>query len=93
MSNNIFPCLCYDGDAKASADFYCKVFNGKITVDTPVVINIDLFGQKMMLLNGGPHFEKNASVSFTIVCISEEETQNFWLFGKFQATNQVTVSI
>lgn len=78
MNNNIFPCLWYNEDAKASAEFYCKVFNGKITADTPVVININLFGQKMMLLNGGPQFEKNASVSFTVICTSEEETQSFW---------------
>jgi uncharacterized glyoxalase superfamily protein PhnB len=45
MNNDIFPCLWYDGDAKQSAEFYCKVFDGEITADTPVVMNIDLFGQ------------------------------------------------
>jgi len=78
MNNNIFPCLWYDGDAKESAEFYCKVFNGKITADTPMVMNIDLFGQKLMLLNGGPHFTKNASVSFMIICETEGEVQKYW---------------
>lgn len=78
MNNDIFPCLWYDGDAKQSAEFYCKVFDGKITADTPVVMNIDLFGQKIMLLNGGPQFEKNASVSFMVICESEDEVQKFW---------------
>lgn len=78
MNNNIFPCLWYDGDAKESAEFYCKVFNGKITADTPMVMNIDLFGQKLMLLNGGPHFTKNASVSFMIICETEVEVQKYW---------------
>lgn len=78
MNNDIFPCLWYDADAKQSAEFYCRIFDGKITVDTPVVINIDLFGQKLMLLNGGPHFEKNASVSFMIICKSEAEVQKYW---------------
>lgn len=78
MNKDIFPCLWYDGDAKQSADFYCKIFNGKITADTPVVLNIDLFGQKLMLLNGGPQFEKNASVSFMIICETEDEVQNYW---------------
>lgn len=78
MNNNIFPCLWYDGDAKESAEFYCKIFNGKITADTPMVMNIDLFGQKLMLLNGGSQFEKNASVSFMIMCESEEEVEKYW---------------
>ncbi len=58
MNNDIFPCLWYDGDARHSAEFYCKVFDGEITADTPVVMNIDLFGQRLMLLNGGPQFKK-----------------------------------
>ena len=78
MNNNIFPCLWYNGDGKQSAEFYCKVFNGKITADTPVVLNIEIFGQKLMLLNGGPQFEKNATVSFTVICDTEDEVQSYW---------------
>lgn len=78
MNNDIFPCLWYDGDSKPSADFYCEVFGGKITVDSPVVINIELFGQRLMLLNGGPQFEKNASVSFMVLCETEEEVDKYW---------------
>jgi len=78
MNNNIFPCLWYDGDAKESADFYCQVFGGTITTDTPVVLNIELFGQKLMLLNGGHQFKKNASVSFMVLCETEEEVEKYW---------------
>lgn len=78
MNNNIFPCLWYDSDAKQSAEFYCKVFGGKITADTPVVMNVEIFGQKIMLLNGGPHFEKNASVSLMVICETEDEVQKYW---------------
>jgi predicted 3-demethylubiquinone-9 3-methyltransferase (glyoxalase superfamily) len=78
MNNDIFPCLWYDGDGKESAEFYCQVFGGTITADTPVVLNIDLFGQKLMLLNGGPQFEKNASVSFMVMCETEDEVQDYW---------------
>lgn len=78
MKNKIFPCLWYDGDGKISADFYCEVFGGKITEDSQMVLNIELFGQKLMLLNGGPQFEKNASVSFMVMCESEDEVQNYW---------------
>ncbi|NML71304.1 VOC family protein [Chryseobacterium sp. RP-3-3] len=77
MNNNIFPCILCGGDAKKSADFYCELFNGKITVDTEVVINIELFGQKIMLLNG-PQQEKNPSVSFMVICDTENEVQQYW---------------
>lgn len=78
MNNDIFPCLWYNDDGKQSAEFYCKIFGGAMTADTPVVLNINLFGQKFMLLNGGPYFEKNASVSFMVMCETEEEIQNYW---------------
>lgn len=78
MNNNIFPCLWFNGDGKEAADFYCETFGGKITADTPVVLNIELFGQKLMFLNAGPQFEKNASISFTILCETENELHNYW---------------
>lgn len=78
MNNDIFPCLWFDEESKEAAEYYCDVFKGKITVDTPVVMNIDLFGQKLMLLNGGPHFKKNASVSFMVICATEDEVQQYW---------------
>ncbi len=78
MNNNIFPCLWYNGDGKESAEFYCKIFSGTITSDTPMVLNIELFGQKLMLLNGGPQFEKNASVSFMVLCETDAEVEDYW---------------
>lgn len=78
MNNDIFPCLWYDGNAKESAEFYAETFGGKITVNSPMVMMIEVFGQKMMLLNGGPMFEKNASISFMILCETEEEVEKYW---------------
>ncbi|KFF21595.1 VOC family protein [Chryseobacterium sp. JM1] len=78
MNNDIFPCLWFDEESKEAAEFYCQVFDGKITADTPVVMNIDLFGQKLMLLNGGPHFKKNPSISFMVICETEDEVQKYW---------------
>lgn len=78
MNNDIFPCLWCDGEAKEAAEFYSKVFNGRITADTPVVMNVELFGQKLMLLNGGPQFEKNPSISFMVICETEDEVQRYW---------------
>lgn len=79
MTNSLYPCLWYDGQAKAAAEFYCSVFpNSKITVDTPMVVNFELNGQKFMGLNGGPHFKFNEAVSFVITCENQEEIDYYW---------------
>ncbi len=79
MNNPILPCLWFNNQAKIAAEFYCSVFdNGKITADTPVVVNFELNGQKFMALNGGPKFKINPSVSFYVVCETENDTSNVW---------------
>ena len=64
MKNPIYPCLWFDGEAKAAADFYCSVFkHSKITSNNPVVTTFEIEGKKFMALNGGPMFKMNPSIS------------------------------
>lgn len=79
MSNNIHPCLWYNGNAKAAADFYCSLFPGsKIIADTPMVVNFEINGQKFMGLNGGPMFKFNPSISFFIISESDDEINELY---------------
>lgn len=78
MNKNIFPCLWYDGNAKESAEFYTETFGGKIKINSPMLMMLEVFGQKMMFLNGGPMFEKNASISFMVICETENEVEKYW---------------
>jgi predicted 3-demethylubiquinone-9 3-methyltransferase (glyoxalase superfamily) len=79
MNNNIHPCLWYDGNAKAAAEFYCGLFpDSKITADTPMVVNFQLNGQKFMGLNGGPMFKFNPSISFMVTSESDDEINALW---------------
>lgn len=79
MTNEIYPCLWFDGQAKAAADFYCTIFkNSKITNDTPMVVNFELNGKKFMGLNGGPEFKFNESISFVVNCETQEEIDEYW---------------
>lgn len=79
MTNNIHPCLWFNGEGKAAANLYCSIFkNSRITVDTPMVINFELHGQKFMALNGGPHFKINPSISFAVACETESEIDDTW---------------
>jgi len=79
MTNSIHPCLWFDGNAKAAADFYCSVIkNSKITTDTPMVVMFELNGKKFMGLNGGPMFKINPSISLFVTCTSIDETNKTW---------------
>jgi len=79
MKNQIYPCLWFDGQAKAAADFYCSVFkNSKVTVDTPMVVNFELEGRKFMGLNAGPQFKFSEAVSLVVDCETQEEIDFYW---------------
>jgi len=79
MTQPIYPCLWFDGQAKEAAEFYCSVFkNSKITADTPIVVTFDLNGKRFMGLNGGPNFTFNEAVSFVVDCEDQEEIDYYW---------------
>lgn len=79
MKNSIYPCLWFDGQAKAAADFYCSIFkNSKIIADTPMVVNFELNGKRFMGLNGGPEFKFNEAISFVVDCETQEEIDHYW---------------
>jgi predicted 3-demethylubiquinone-9 3-methyltransferase (glyoxalase superfamily) len=79
MTNQIYPCLWFDGQAQAAAAFYCSVFkNSKITADNQMVVTFELNGKKFMGLNAGPHFKFNEAVSFVVDCETQEEIDYYW---------------
>ena len=79
MANQIYTCLWFDGNAKAAAEFYCSIFkNSKITVDTPMVVNFELNGKKIMGLNGGPLFKFTEAISLVVECDTQQEIDHYW---------------
>ncbi len=79
MNNQLYPCLWYDGQARAAAEMYCTIFpNSKIISDSGMVVIFELNGQRFMGLNGGPHFKFNEAVSFVIPCKDQEEIDHYW---------------
>jgi predicted 3-demethylubiquinone-9 3-methyltransferase (glyoxalase superfamily) len=79
MTNQIYPCLWFDGQARAAADFYCTIFpNSKIINDSGMVVNFELNGQFFMGLNGGNNFKFNEAVSFVIPCKDQDEIDHYW---------------
>jgi predicted 3-demethylubiquinone-9 3-methyltransferase (glyoxalase superfamily) len=79
MTNQMYPCLWFDGQAKAAAEFYCSIFkNSKITAENPMVVRWQSDGIEFMGLNGGPQFKFNEAVSFVIECETQEEIDHYW---------------
>jgi len=79
MTKHVYPCLWFDGQARAAADFYCTIFpNSKIIQDSGMVVNFELNGQFFMGLNGGDNFKFNEAVSFVIPCKDQKEIDHYW---------------
>ncbi len=79
MKEKITPCLWFNAQAKEAATLYCSVFaNAKITAQSPVVTSIDVSGQSFTLLDGGPKYTPNPSISFYYICEKEEELNKIW---------------
>ena len=79
MSNNLFPCLWFDGNAKIAAEFYCSIFeNSKIVSETSMVVIFELNETKFMALNGGPLYKFSPANSYVVTCDTQEEIDHYW---------------
>ncbi|HZI25986.1 MAG TPA: VOC family protein, partial [Chryseolinea sp.] len=75
----ITPCLWYNGGAEEAADLYCSVLaDAKVTAKSPIVIGINVAGQSIRLLDGGPMYHPNPSISFFYICETEKELERIW---------------
>jgi predicted 3-demethylubiquinone-9 3-methyltransferase (glyoxalase superfamily) len=80
----ITPCLWFDQNAEAAAQFYVSVFPNSSMGETLTparpssLLSFQLNGQWFIALNGGPTFVPNASISFYVTCESEAEADALW---------------
>ena len=90
MTNQIYPCLWFDGQAKEAAEYYCSIFkSAKIISDNPMVVYFELNGFKFMGLNGGPQYKFSPANSYVIECDTQEEIDHYWeKLGKGGIYNQ-----
>ena len=79
MANQMYPCLWFDGQAKAAAEYYCSIFkNSSILEENPMVVTFELNGNKFMGLNGGLKYRFTPATSFVIECETQEEVDYHW---------------
>jgi len=88
----ISPFIWFDSNAEEAINFYLPVFkNSKIIRFTRnpqgspgpegelLVATIQLEGQEITLMNGGPGHPLTDAISLTINCSNQEEVDHYWL--------------
>ncbi len=80
----ITPFLWFNNNAEEAMNFYVSVFkDAKIGSlhkmgDKLLTASFTINGQEFMVLNGGPLFQFNESVSFFVKCADQEEVDYLW---------------
>jgi predicted 3-demethylubiquinone-9 3-methyltransferase (glyoxalase superfamily) len=91
MAQKITPYLWFNNNAEEAMNFYVSVFkNSRILnvsrypegapglAGTVMTATFQLEGQEFMVLNGGPEFKFNESISFLVDCKTQEEVDDLW---------------
>jgi len=79
MTKQIYPCLWFDGQAQAAAEFYCRIFkDSKNLSDNQMVVSFELNGRRFIALNAGPEFKFTEAISFVVECDTQEEIDYYW---------------
>src|SRR5262245_27427292 len=88
---SITPCLWFDTEGQAAAEFYTSVFPSSKILDvgyyndagpreagSVMIVEFELDGQRFTALNGGPEFKFNEAVSLQIACETQDDVDHFW---------------
>ena len=90
--SKISPCLWFNGEAEAAANFYVSLLPGskieivqKNIIDGPsgkagtvLLVEFTLAGQRFMALNGGMRMDYTHAISFKIDCADQAEVDRLW---------------
>lgn len=89
--NKITPFLWFNDNAEEAAEFYLAVFQSSKKVHELrssgvgpwpegkiATITIDLMGQQMTFLNGGPAHPLTPAFSYSVACASQAEIDYYW---------------
>ncbi|HEY1904007.1 MAG TPA: VOC family protein [Terracidiphilus sp.] len=89
--NKITPFLWFDANAEDAAQFYFSVFKNsrklnelRVTEAGPgpkgslLAMDLELDGQQVTFLNGGPAHQLSEAFSFTVRCETQAEIDGYW---------------
>jgi predicted 3-demethylubiquinone-9 3-methyltransferase (glyoxalase superfamily) len=79
MSHAIYPSLWFNQNAKEASEYYLRIFKGaKKLSENPFVVMLEINGNRLMLLNGGPEFSFSEATSLVITCDTQVEIDYYW---------------
>jgi predicted 3-demethylubiquinone-9 3-methyltransferase (glyoxalase superfamily) len=89
--NKITPFLWFNADAEDAANFYISVFPNsrklselRVTEAGPgpigslLALDLEIDGQQVTFLNGGPAHQLSEAFSFTVRCETQAEIDSYW---------------
>lgn len=87
----IAPCLWFDGKAEEAMNFYMSVFKDSKVVNVMrwgdvgpgpkgsfLAGTVQLAGQEVMVLNGGPEYTFTPAISLFVKCETQAEVDDYW---------------
>jgi predicted 3-demethylubiquinone-9 3-methyltransferase (glyoxalase superfamily) len=87
----ISPFLWFDNDGEEAMNFYLSIFKDSKTIRVArnppggpgpeggfLVATIQLEGQEITMMNGGPGHPLTDAISLTVNCVSQEEVDYYW---------------
>ena len=89
--NKITPFLWFDANAEDAANFYLSTFPNSRKLKelrntlpevgptgSLLVIDLEIAGQQVSFLNGGPSQQLSAAFSFVVHCEDQKEIDSYW---------------
>jgi predicted 3-demethylubiquinone-9 3-methyltransferase (glyoxalase superfamily) len=87
----ITPCLWFDTEGEAAAEFYTSVFPNSRVLEvsrygdenpsragSALTVEFELDGTHFTALNGGPQFTFDEAISFQVSCDGQDEVDYYW---------------
>ncbi len=75
QSKKISSFLWFESNAEAAVKHYASVFGADCTVSEN---SFELFGQRFIAFNGGPHYKLNEAFSIMVECDNQAEIDRLW---------------
>lgn len=79
------PFISFNDKAEEAVRFYLSIFeNGKILGTAPgpggkpLTLDVELLGQRMVFMNGGPSFKLTQGFSLFVGCDTQAEIDRYW---------------
>ena len=86
--SRIHPCLWFDGQSEAAANFYVSIFpNSRVVhverisagpAEGDAIVEFELDGQRFRAVDGGPMYSFTPAVSFVVECETQDEIDDYW---------------